>query len=105
MFTTAIVTGVYAPAGCTFVFVVGLALHGNPIVALIAGAVVMIVELLLINVFAKGMDQFPGVKEMGEHIRTSMNKVIEVTLLVGAVQLRKRWRQMQPAYPVLGHCL
>ena len=85
VFTTAIVTGVYAPAGCTFVFVVGLALHGNPIVALIAGAVVMIVELLLINVFAKGMDKFPGVKEMGEHIRTSMNKVIEVTLLVGAV--------------------
>lgn len=85
VFTTAIVTGVYGPAGCTFVFVVGLALHGKPIVALIAGAAVMIVELLLINVFAKGMDKFPGVKEMGEHIRTSMNKVLEVTLLVGAV--------------------
>lgn len=85
VFTTAIVTGVYGPVGCTFVFVVGLALHGNPIVALIAGAAVMIVELLLINVFAKGMDKFPGVKEMGEHIRTSMNKVLEVTLLVGAV--------------------
>lgn len=45
----------------------------------------MIVELLLINVFAKGMDKFPGVKEMGEHIRTSMNKVLEAALLVGAV--------------------
>ena len=85
VFTTAIVTGVYAPAGCTFVFVVGLALHGNPVVALLAGAAVMIVELLLINVFAKGMDKFPGVKEMGEHIRTSMNKVLEAALLVGAV--------------------
>ena len=85
VFTTSIVTGVYAPAGCTFVFVVGLALHGNPIVALIAGAAVMVVELLLINVFAKGMDKFPGVKEMGEHIRTSMTKVIELTLTVGAV--------------------
>lgn len=85
VFTTSIVTGVYAPAGCTFVFVVGLALHGNPIVALIAGAAVMVVELLLINVFAKGMDKFPGVKEMGEHIRTSMTKVIELTLIVGAV--------------------
>ena len=42
-------------------------------------------ELLLINVFAKGMDKFPGVKDMGEHIRTSMNKVLEVALLVGAV--------------------
>ena len=31
------------------------------------------------------MDKFPGVKEMGEHIRTSMTKVIEITLMVGAV--------------------
>ena len=85
IFTTAIVTGVYAPAGCTFVFVVGLALIGNPIVAFILGAVVMVIELLLINVFAKGMDKFPGVKDMGEHIRTSMNKIIEISLLVGGV--------------------
>ena len=85
VFTTAIVTGVYGTSGCTFVFVVGLALHGNPILALILGAVVMVVELLLINVFAKGMDKFPGVKDMGEHIRTSMNKVLEVALLVGSV--------------------
>lgn len=85
VFTTSIVTGVYAPAGCTFVFVVGLMLHKYPLVALIVGAGVMIVELLLINVFAKGMDRFPGVKDMGEHIRTSMTKVIEITLMVGAV--------------------
>lgn len=85
IFTTAIVTGVYAPAGCTFVFVIGLAFTGQPIIALVLGAVVMVVELALINVFAKGMDRFPGVKEMGEHIRTSMNKVLEVALLVGAV--------------------
>ncbi len=85
VFTTAIVTGVYAPAGCTFVFVIGLAFHGNPIVAFILGAVVIVVELLFINIFAKGMDRFPGVKEMGEHIRTSMNKVLELALLVGAV--------------------
>lgn len=85
VFTTAIVTGVYAPAGCTFVFVIGLAFTGKPLIALILGAIVMIVELLLINVFAQGMDKFPGVKEMGEHIRTSMNKVLELALLVGAV--------------------
>lgn len=85
VFTTSIVTGVYAPAGCTFVFVVGLLMHGNPIVALLLGAVVMVVELLLINVFAKGMDKLPGVKDMGEHIRTSMTKVIELTLMIGAV--------------------
>ncbi|MFV0254627.1 MAG: YhfT family protein [Erysipelotrichaceae bacterium] len=85
VFTTAIVTGVYGPAGCTFVFVVGLAFTGNPVVAAILGAVVIILELLLINVFAKGMDKFPGVKDMGEHIRTAMNKVLEVSLLVGGI--------------------
>jgi len=83
--TTAIVTGVYGPVGCTFVFVVGLALHGNPIAAFIAGALVIIVELSLMNVFAKGMDRFPGVKDMGEHIRTAINKVLEISLLVGGI--------------------
>ncbi len=85
VFTTSIVTGVYAPAGCTFVFVAGLALHNYPIVSLIVGAALIVIELLLINVFAKGMDKFPGVKDMGEHIRTSMTKVIEITLTIGAV--------------------
>ena len=85
VFTTGIVTGVYAPAGCTFVFVIGLAFHGNPLLAAVLGAVVMVCELALINVFAKGMDKFPGMKDMGEHIRTSMNKVLEVALLVGCV--------------------
>lgn len=85
VFTTGIVTGVYAPAGCTFVFVIGLAFHGNLLLAAVLGAVVMVCELALINVFAKGMDKFPGMKDMGEHIRTSMNKVLEVALLVGGV--------------------
>ena len=31
------------------------------------------------------MDKFPGMKDMGEHIRTSMNKVLEVALTVGGV--------------------
>lgn len=83
--TTAIVTGVYGPVGCTFVFVIGLLFHGNPIVAFLLGAVVIVAELALINVFAKGMDKFPGMKDMGEHIRTSMNKVLEVALTVGGV--------------------
>lgn len=85
VFTTAIVTGVYGPAGATFVFAVGVALHGNPIFAFAVGAVVMTLEVLAINVFAKGMDRFPGVREMGEHIRTSMSKVLELALLVGSV--------------------
>ncbi|NLW29422.1 MAG: hypothetical protein GXY98_05945 [Erysipelothrix sp.] len=85
VFTTAIVTGVYGTAGATFVFAVGIALHGNPLLALIAGAAVIILEVFLIDFFAKALDSFPGVREMGEHIRTSMSRVLEVALLVGGV--------------------
>lgn len=56
--TTAITTGVYAPAGMTFVFVIGL-LIPNPFIALIAGAACICVEILLLNVIAKGLDKFP----------------------------------------------
>jgi hypothetical protein len=85
VFTTAIVTGVYSPVGCTFVFTVGLLTHGNPLLAFVLGAAVIIIELALINIFGKGMDKFPGMKDMGEHIRTSMNDVLSISLLVGGV--------------------
>lgn len=85
VFTTAIVTGVYGPAGTTLVFAVGAALTGNPIFAFVGGAVVIVAEVFLISTFAKGMDKFPGVREMGEHIRTAMSRVLEVALLVGGV--------------------
>ena len=85
VFTTAIVTGVYGPAGVTLVFGVGILLHGNPIFAFVAGGAVMAAEVFLINAFAKGMDKFPGVRDMGEHIRTSMSRVLEVALLVGGI--------------------
>ena len=84
VFTTAIVTGVYGKAGCTFVFVVGLFLTGNPLLAFIIGAAVMAAETFLIQTFANMMDKFPGIREMGEHIRTSMNKVLELALLIGS---------------------
>lgn len=83
VFSTAIVTGVYSPAGATFVFTVGILLQGQPIFAFIAGTAVMFVEILLLNSAAKGMDKFPGVREMGEHIRTAMGRVLEVALLIG----------------------
>ncbi|MGL5041511.1 MAG: YhfT family protein [Culicoidibacterales bacterium] len=83
VFSTAIVTGVYGPAGTTFVFVIGILFRGNPALAFAAGFAVMVVEILLLDGAAKGLDKFPGVREMGEHIRTAMNKVLEVGLLIG----------------------
>lgn len=83
VFSTAIVTGVYSPAGATFVFVVGILLQGQPLFAFIIGALVMFIEISLLSGAAKGLDRFPGVRDMGDHIRTAMNRVLEVALLVG----------------------
>lgn len=83
VFSTAIVSGVYGPAGTTFVFAIGLFLTGNPPLAFLFGFMVMLVEVNLIDLAAKGMDRYPGVREMGENIRTSMNKILEIALLVG----------------------
>ncbi|MEG0989190.1 MAG: YhfT family protein [Clostridium sp.] len=100
--TTAIVTGVYGTAGCTFVFVVGMFLHGNPLVALLVGVAVMLIEIALIDLFAKGMDRFPSVKDMGEYVRTSMNKVLEVALLAGGIVAAEKMSVAASGYAGIG---
>lgn len=102
VFTTAIVTGVYGVAGCTFVFVSGLLLHNNPLMAFIVGFVIMVVEISLINLFAKGMDKFPGVKDMGEYVRTSMNKVLEISLLAGGIAAAEKMSIAASGYAGIG---
>jgi hypothetical protein len=82
--TTAITTGVYAPTGMTFVFVIGLLFH-NPIIAFILGAIVIILEILLLTVIAKFLDHFPGVRKCGDNIRTAMSRVLEIALLIGGM--------------------
>ena len=82
--TTAIATGVYSPVGLTFVFTAGL-LVPNPLLAAIAGAVVIILEVMLLSVIGKALDRFPGVREASNQIRTVMSRVLEVALLVGAM--------------------
>lgn len=92
--TTAIATGVYAPAGMTFVFVIGLAV-GNPVLAFILGAACMIGEIFLLNAVAKLLDKFPGVRRCSDNIRTAMGKVMEIALLVGGMMAAQ---QMAPGF-------
>ncbi|MFL0268838.1 YhfT family protein [Candidatus Clostridium radicumherbarum] len=82
--TTAIATGVYGPAGMTFVFVVGL-LVKNPILAFVLGGVVISAEVMLLDILAKMLDKFPGVRKCGDNIRTAMSKLLEIALLVGGM--------------------
>ncbi|KMJ59303.1 membrane protein [Bacillus sp. LL01] len=80
--STAIATGVYGPAGFTFVFGAGI-LSPNPLVAAIAGALIIFVEVWLLTYLAKFLDRYPGVRASGENIRTAMTRVLEVALLIG----------------------
>ncbi|HOO73802.1 MAG TPA: YhfT family protein [Tepiditoga sp.] len=82
--TTALATGVYGPVGMTFVFVVGI-LTKNFILAFILGAVVIFLEVQLLELLAKMLDKFPGMRKAGDNIRTAMSKVLEVALLVGGM--------------------
>lgn len=80
--STAIATGVYGPAGFTFVFGAGI-LSPNPVVAAIAGALIIFAEVWLLTYLAKFLDRYPGVRASGENIRTAMTRVLEVALLIG----------------------
>ncbi|TNH04814.1 hypothetical protein FHQ26_11060 [Testudinibacter sp. TR-2022] len=82
--TTAIATGVYSPDGMKFVFVAGLALD-NPILAFIAGVVIMLAEVRFLAQLALWLDKYPGVKACGDHIRTAITKMLEISLLVGGM--------------------
>lgn len=84
VFSTAIVTGVYGMAGTTIIFVIGLLLKGQPILAFLAGFVWMWIEVQALSATAKGLDKFPGLRDMGEHIRTSLQDTIAIALLIGA---------------------
>lgn len=102
--TTAITTGVYGPVGMTFVFVVGLFIR-QPIVALIVGAVVITVEVLLLSMIAKFLDKFPGIRKSGDNIRTAMNKVLEIALLIGGMMAAQQIAPGLGLFVVIGFYL
>ena len=85
--TTAIVSGLYSPAGTKLVhvpaiFLINLGIWGL-VGSFVVGVLIMAIEVLFIGMIAKGMDRFPGMKELGDNIRTSMSKVLELALLIG----------------------
>lgn len=104
VFTTAIVTGVYGAARM-YLCICGRTFPSwKSGICFLAGVVIMVVSCL-IDLFAKGMDRFPGVKDMGEYVRTSMNKVLEVALLSGGIVRLKRCPCPHPVMPESAPCL
>ena len=82
--STAIATGVYGPVGMTLVFAVGLFIR-TPILALVVGAAVMGVEVLLLERLGASLDKYPGIRNAGDNIRNAMSKLLEIALLVGGM--------------------
>lgn len=90
VFSTAIVTGVYGLAGTTLVFAVGLIFRDIPILAFVLGALVMYLEVISLSAVSKSMDKLPGVREMGEHIRTSLADVLGIAILIGSAMAAEK---------------
>ena len=82
--TTAVTTGVYGVAGFTFVYVAGY-LCPNPIVAAIAGAVIIFVEVMLLGLIGKFLGNFPSMRDASDNIRSAMNTCVEFALLIGSI--------------------
>lgn len=90
VYTTAIVTGVFTPAS-RFVLAVGMFMPllgwsplATAILAFIIGGMISTLETLLLGGIGKVMDSYPSMRDMGNHIRTSMSEILEVALLVGS---------------------
>ncbi|WP_286209737.1 YhfT family protein [Dubosiella newyorkensis] len=90
VYTTAIVTGVFSPAGSyfsiaggLFVAAMGLSMPMEPIVAFLVGALIMGLEIILLGTIGSLLDKFPALRELGDHIRDAMSKILELALLVG----------------------
>ena len=82
--TTAITTGVYGVAGFTFIYVAGY-LSPNPIVAAILGAVIILVEVMLLSLVGKFLGNFPSMRDASDNIRSAMGTCVEFALIFGSL--------------------
>ncbi|EIV99384.1 YhfT family protein [Thermoanaerobacter siderophilus] len=90
--TTSLASGVYGVVGLTFVYPVGYwlapALFGDGvfghIMAFVLGALTILVEVSALRLIGVGLEKFPSIREASDNIRTAMNNVLEIALLIGS---------------------
>lgn len=82
--TTAVTTGVYGVAGFTFIYVAGY-LSPNPIVAMVVGAGIIFLEVMLLGFIGKFLGHFPSMRDASDNIRSAMNTCVEFALLIGSI--------------------
>lgn len=90
VYTTAIVTGVFSPAGSYFSIAAGMfcaslgfSVPVTCIVSFVSGAAVITLETFFLGSVGNMLDKFPALRELGDHIRNAMSQILEVALLVG----------------------
>lgn len=82
--TTALSTGVYGVAGLTFVYVVGY-ISPHWTIALVLGALVIVVEVFLLRKLGSFFEKFPSIRMASDNIRSAMNMSMELALLLGGM--------------------
>lgn len=82
--TTGLISGVWASGGiCDWLFGIGFLV--NPFAAPFLGAAGMGAEVFGVKYLARFMDKYPEIRASGDHIRTAMTQILEVSLLVGGM--------------------
>lgn len=90
--TTSLTSGVYGVVGLTFVYPIGFwlapTLFGNGlfghIMAFILGALMILIEVSALRLVGKSLERFPSIREASDNIRSAMNNVLEISLLIGS---------------------
>lgn len=90
--TTSLASGVYGVVGLTFVYPVGYwlapTLFGENffghVMAFVLGALMILIEVSALRLVGKGLERFPSIREASDNIRTAMNNVLEIALLIGS---------------------
>jgi hypothetical protein len=87
--TSALTTGVYQAVGFTLVFAVGF-LSPHPLIAPLAGAAIVILEVLLLERISLLLGRFPDLRESAEHLRGALVRVLEVAMVIGSAIVADR---------------
>lgn len=88
--TTALASGAYALAGFTFVYPVGYLMHALPLPlalggSFVLGAIIMVLEVLLLSVIGKWLQRWPSVRDSADHIRNAITESLGLAILIGSL--------------------
>ncbi|MEW2545643.1 YhfT family protein [Streptomyces sp. NPDC047002] len=82
--TTALASGTYGIAGLTLVYPIGY-LMPNPVLAAVAGAVVLALEILGLSSIGKVLGKLPSVRDSSEHLRSAITDTLQLAILFGSL--------------------